>query len=61
MLTDSLDVDECQEWTFNCTDDSQKCENTYGSYKCVCDEGLYWIDNMCKGAAFTFVLGEDVN
>ncbi|XP_022800806.1 uncharacterized protein LOC111338572 [Stylophora pistillata] len=42
------DIDECMEFTFSC-DPSQKCENTPGSYKCVCDEGLYWIDNMCKG------------
>ena len=29
--------------------ESQKCRNTRGSYKCVCDEGLYWIDNKCQG------------
>lgn len=43
------DVDECLAWTFDCEDDSQMCENTYGSYKCVCAEGLYWIDGQCKG------------
>ena len=43
------DIDECLEFTFQCQDESQKCKNTRGSYKCVCDEGLYWIDNKCKG------------
>ena len=43
------DVSECLEFTFQCQDESQKCENTYGSYKCVCEEGLYWIDNKCQG------------
>ena len=37
------------EFTFQCQDASQKCENLYGSYKCVCGEGLYWIDNKCQG------------
>ena len=48
LFISTPDIDECMEFTFNC-DPSQKCENTPGSYKCVCDEGLYWIDNMCKG------------
>ncbi|XP_020608629.1 uncharacterized protein LOC110047223 [Orbicella faveolata] len=26
-----------------------QCENKPGSYKCVCGEGLYWIDNKCQG------------
>ncbi|KAL9953601.1 hypothetical protein ACROYT_G041044 [Oculina patagonica] len=43
------DVDECVAFTFNCTDDSQICQNTHGSYKCVCGEGLYWINNTCQG------------
>ncbi|XP_074632006.1 uncharacterized protein LOC141890434 isoform X2 [Acropora palmata] len=43
------DIDECLEFTFQCQDESQKCKNTRGSYKCVCDEGLYWIDNKCQG------------
>lgn len=28
-----------------------QCQNTFGSYKCVCGEGLYWIDNKCQGKA----------
>ena len=42
------DIDECLEGTFNC-DDSMECKNIHGSYKCVCGEGLYWIDNKCQG------------
>ena len=49
LLVNTSDVDECLTWTFDCEDDSQMCENTYGSYKCVCAEGLYWIDGQCKG------------
>ena len=49
LIVNTLDVDECLAWTFDCEDDSQMCENTYGSYKCACAEGLYWIDGQCKG------------
>ena len=30
-----------------------QCQNTFGSYKCVCGEGLYWIDNKCQGETCT--------
>ena len=43
-----VDIDECIEWTFKCHD-SQQCQNTYGSYECVCEDGLYWVENQCKG------------
>jgi hypothetical protein len=49
-----LDINECMRWTFNCTDSSQICVNTDGSYKCECEEGLYWIDNKCKGIIHPF-------
>ena len=49
LLAIFSDIDECLEFTFKCKDDSQKCINTRGSYKCVCEEGLYWIDNKCQG------------
>ena len=45
----AIDIDECLEGTFKCQDDSMQCRNTYGSYKCGCDEGLYLIDNRCQG------------
>ena len=51
FLCKLLDVDECMAWAFKCQDQFQECRNTYGSYKCVCEEGLYWIDNQCKGEA----------
>ena len=43
------DIDECMEFTFQCQDASQTCSNLHGSYKCVCGEDLYWIDNKCQG------------
>ncbi|KAM7439520.1 hypothetical protein ABFA07_011180 [Porites harrisoni] len=43
------DIDECREFTFQCQDASQTCSNLHGSYKCVCGEDLYWIDNKCQG------------
>ena len=49
LILNTSDVDECLAWTFDCEDDSQMCENTYGSYKCVCAEGLFWIGGQCKG------------
>ena len=51
-----LDIDECLEWTFQCPDPSQRCENTQGSYKCKCEAGLYWINNTCKGESLGKVL-----
>jgi len=47
-----LDIDECLEWTFQCSDASQRCVNTQGSYKCKCEDGLYWINETCKGESF---------
>ena len=37
-----------------------QCRNTYGSYKCGCDEGLYLIDNRCQGknSAWEILQGE---
>lgn len=49
MLT--TDIDECLLFTFECQDESLQCENNRGTYKCVCGEGLYWIDNKCQGEA----------
>ena len=46
------DIDECLEGTFKC-DDSMECKNIHGFYKCVCGEGLYWIDNKCQGKTYT--------
>jgi len=43
------DIDKCLLFTYKCEDESMQCENKPGSYKCVCGEGLYWIDNKCQG------------
>ena len=44
------DINECiDEDMFNCTDEFHKCVNTRGSYKCECDQGLYFIDGKCRG------------
>ena len=49
LLFSLKDIDECMEYTFQCQDASQTCSNIHGSYKCVCGEDLYWIDNKCQG------------
>jgi hypothetical protein len=43
-----IDINECIEWIFNCSA-TLRCENTIGSYKCQCEQGLYWIENKCQG------------
>ena len=34
---------------YHCTDEFHKCVNTLGSYKCECDQGLFFIDGKCRG------------
>ena len=53
-LCSRSDIDECLEWTFQCPDPSQRCQNTQGFYKCNCEDGLYWINETCKGKRFSF-------
>jgi len=44
------DVNECLDVDlYNCTDEFHKCVNTRGSYKCDCEEDLYFIDGKCRG------------
>lgn len=44
------DINECvDDILYNCTDEFQTCVNTRGSYKCECDQGLYFIDGKCRG------------
>ena len=44
------DINECiDEDLYNCTDEFHKCVNTRGSYKCECDQNLYFIDGKCRG------------
>jgi len=33
---------------YHCTDEFHKCVNTLGSYKCECDQGLFFIDGKCR-------------
>ena len=43
-----LDVDECAEENGGC---EQICENTYGSFRCLCDEGFGpgYEEGTCSG------------
>ncbi|XP_036911523.1 protein disulfide isomerase CRELD1 isoform X2 [Sturnira hondurensis] len=40
-----LDVDECE--TEVCPGENERCENTEGSYRCVCAEGYKQIEGIC--------------
>lgn len=40
---DCVDVDECEKNVDTC-DHQSKCENTDGSYKCVCQEGYQTVE-----------------
>ena len=44
------DVNECLfEELYSCVDEFHRCVNTLGSYKCECDQGLYFKDGKCIG------------
>lgn len=46
----SSDVNEClDEDLYSCTDEFHMCVNTRGSYKCECEQDLYFIDGKCRG------------
>lgn len=46
----SIDINEClDEDMYNCSDELHKCVNTRGSYKCECEQGLYFINGTCRG------------
>jgi len=44
----SLDVSECESGLAYCPKNSV-CVNTYGAYKCVCDEGFVKLGLRCEG------------
>ncbi|KAJ7374327.1 hypothetical protein OS493_007415 [Desmophyllum pertusum] len=48
-----IHIDECLAWTFNCTDVSQLCKNTYGSYKCVAMKDCTGLTKSAKKAVFS--------
>lgn len=39
------DVDECE--TVVCPGENEKCQNTEGSYRCVCAEGYKQVEGIC--------------
>lgn len=44
-----VDIDECKEETFNCTE-LLKCKNLIGAYECGCEDGLVeTTDGTCRG------------
>ena len=51
------DIDECESNTHNC-DVNAKCNNTYGNYSCICNEGYYGLGDMgnCHGISIYHVL-----
>ena len=44
---------------YECTDEFHKWVNTRGSYKCECDQDLYFIDGKCRGEKFSVILEYD--
>lgn len=43
-----LDINECSEGVYDCTD-LEYCEDTLGSYKCICEEGYKRNGSICEG------------
>lgn len=42
------DIDECDTSLFDCIPEAQ-CENTFGSYRCVCQPGYAGNGSICEG------------
>ena len=42
------DVDECTESPVVCAG-AERCDNTRGSYQCLCEAGYSWDGNSCGG------------
>ena len=49
----SSDKDECIGNNHNC-DPNSTCQNTEGSYKCICNEGYTADGHTCQGRRFNF-------
>uniref|UniRef100_A0A8W8N521 Fibrillin-1 n=1 Tax=Magallana gigas TaxID=29159 RepID=A0A8W8N521_MAGGI len=43
-----LDIDECAASTNPCTSNHQVCQNSPGSYKCICETGFMNESGLCK-------------
>ena len=51
-----LEMDECLEGTAGC---SHRCENTQGSYLCLCSQG-FQLDSEAKNCIGKYRVGDDV-
>ena len=55
------DVNECLDGDlYNCPDEFHKCVNTLGSYKCGCEQDLYFIDGKCRGNQQSISMGNQM-
>lgn len=43
------DINECNINTFVCTEPFTRCDNTIGSYRCVCVDGYTKENGTCSG------------
>lgn len=61
LFCSATDVDECSESPELC-DGQSVCENTLGSYECVCQPGYQGNGTHCKGkqSVLTSLCGETV-
>lgn len=46
-----VDVDECSEDRTLCSGQGEACENTEGSYECICQEDYDLVDGLCVDSA----------
>ena len=44
------DINECADGDHTCDLNTTKCENTIGSYKCICKSGYQTDGKRCKGS-----------
>lgn len=54
------DIDECEEKSFNCRRFAD-CNNTIGSYKCVCRPGFTGNGTFCKGFILALLLSKEIS
>ena len=54
QTSDSKEYDECAAGVHNCPDNSH-CKNNPGSFDCVCNDGYYEEDAVCKKDTHSFL------